>query len=64
LCIIEGHRHAKHRVFPGSPIVQSVKSKDSAGLRELAVVCLLVAAGVVLTIAALWLGWDIGGAVL
>jgi hypothetical protein len=30
-----------------------VKSKDSARLRELAVVCLLVAAGVVLTIAAL-----------
>jgi hypothetical protein len=31
-------------------------------LREIALICLLVTAGVVATVGALWVGWEIGGA--
>jgi hypothetical protein len=40
------------------------KLKRSSGRpNDIEFICLLVAAGIVLTIAALWHGWDIGGAV-
>jgi hypothetical protein len=32
-------------------------------LRELALICGLAAAGIVITVGALWVGWEIGGVI-
>jgi hypothetical protein len=39
------------------------KVKRSGRPNDVEFICLLVAAGIILTIAALCIGWDIGGAV-